>query len=91
MDSKSVTTEDVGRKGASDADQLEYANEQGFVILTHDRTDFEELAAEYFATGKKHCGIIILADNSPQEIARRILSILNDFTADEMKNQIIYI
>jgi predicted nuclease of predicted toxin-antitoxin system len=88
---KATTTHDAGRKGASDAEQLEYANEQGFVILTHDRTDFEKLAAEYFVSGKNHCGIIIIADNPPQEIARRMLSILNDFTADEMKNQIIYI
>ena len=88
---KAVTTQDVGRKGASDSEQLEYANRQGCTILTHDRVDFEELAAEYFATGKNHCGIVILADNSPQEIARRMISILNDFTADELINQIIYI
>ena len=86
-----ITTQDVGRKGASDPSQLQYAAERGYAILTHNRTDFEELAAEYFAAGKNHCGIVILADNSPQEIARRMISILNDFTADEMKNQIIYI
>ena len=88
---KAVTTQEVGRKGTSDPEQLQWATEQGYAILTHNRTDFEELAAEYFASGKIHCGIIILADNSPQEIARRMLSILNEFTADEMKNQIIYI
>ena len=88
---KAVTTQDVGRKGASDFAQLQYASEQGYAILTHDRTDFEELAAEYFASGTNHCGIVIVADNSPQAIARRMISILNDFTADEMTNQIIYI
>jgi predicted nuclease of predicted toxin-antitoxin system len=88
---KAVTTQDAGRKSASDSEQLEYASKQGCTILTHDRVDFEELAAEYFATGKNHCGIVILADNSPQEIARRMIAILNDFTADELINQIIYI
>ena len=88
---KAVTTQDVGRKGASDPDQLEYATEQGYAILTHDRTDFEELAAEYFTSGKNHCGIVVLADNSPHEIARRLLNILNNFTADEIENQIVYI
>ena len=88
---KAVTTQDVGRKGASDSEQLKYAVEQGYAVLTHDRFDFEELAAEYFAIGKNHCGIVILADNSPQEIAHRMIAVLNDFTADEMKNQIIYI
>ncbi len=88
---KALTTQDVGRKGASDSEQLEFASKEGYAILTHDRVDFEELAAEYFAMGKNHCGIVILADNSPQEIARRMISVLNDFTADEMINQIIYI
>jgi predicted nuclease of predicted toxin-antitoxin system len=88
---KAVTTQDVGRKGVSDSDQMEYAAKNGYAILTHDRADFEDLAAEYFASDKTHYGIVILADNSPQEISKRILDILNNFTADEMINQIIYI
>ncbi len=88
---KAETTRDVGRRGASDPAQLEYAAERDYAILTHNRTDFEQLATEYFASGRNHSGIVILADNSPQEIARRMISILNDFTADEMTNQIIYI
>ena len=88
---KALTTQDVGRKGASDAQQLEFASKEGYAILTHDRVDFEELAAEYFALNRNHCGIVILADNFPQEIARRMISVLNDLTADEMTNQIIYI
>ena len=88
---KALTTQDAGRKGTSDARQLEFASKEGYAILTHDRVDFEELAAEYFALGENHCGIVILADNSPQEIARRMIVILNAFTADKMTNQIIYI
>jgi predicted nuclease of predicted toxin-antitoxin system len=88
---KTVTTRDVERRGVSDPEQLRYASENGYAILTHNRVDFEELAKDYFASGKTHCGIIIAADNSPQEIARRLIDILNDFTADEMINQIIYI
>lgn len=88
---KAITAQEAGRKGASDSEQLKYASENGFAILTHDRVDFEELANEYFVSGRNHCGIIILADNSPQEISRRTIAVLNDLTADEMINQIIYI
>ena len=88
---KAVMTHEVERKGTSDSEQLKYASENGYAILTLNRTDFEELAKDYFNAGKYHYGIIIAADNSPQEIARRLISILNDFTADEMTNQIIYI
>ena len=88
---KAVTAQEAGRKGINDFEQLKYASENGFAIVTQDRIDFEELANEYFASGKNHCGIIISSDNSPQEISRRIITILNDLTADEMVNQIIYI
>jgi len=88
---KAVTMQEVGHRGTSDPEQLKYANDQGYAILTHNRVDFEELAKDCFASGKNHSGIIIAADNSPQEIARRLIAILNDLTADEMKNQIIYI
>lgn len=86
-----LTAQEAGLKGASDSDQLEFSSKDGRAILTCDRRDFEELASEYFATGKTHAGIIILSDNSPQEIARRTIAVLNNLTADEMRNQIIYI
>jgi predicted nuclease of predicted toxin-antitoxin system len=86
-----VTTDEVGRKGTSDPEQLEYAKENGLAIVSMNRVDFEKLAREYFETGKDHFGIFILADNSPQVIAQRLSDALDRNTADEIINQIIYI
>lgn len=86
-----VTTQEAGRKGTSDADQLTFAASQQWTLLTHNRNDFEELAQEYFAAGKSHSGIIIATRRVPHEIARRLLVILNHVTADEVINQIRYI
>ncbi len=86
-----ISTNEMGRKGKSDSQQLKYAVSKKCAIVTHNRVDFEELAKEYFADNKMHYGIIISVQRLPQEISARLLSILNDFTADEMKNQIIYI
>ncbi len=88
---QAVTTDEVGRKGKSDPQQLEYAVSRQIVIVTHNRLDFEELAQKYFAESQTHYGIIISVQRLPHEIAERLLKILNDFTADEMTNQIIYI
>ncbi len=88
---KSLTASKAGRKGKTDAEQLEYAAQNGFAILTHNRIDYEELARDYFANNKTHCGIIIAVRRPTHEIAERLLKVLNDFTSDEMKNQIIYI
>jgi hypothetical protein len=86
-----LTTRDAGRLSSSDREPLDYAIEQQKTLLTHNRYDFERLAQEYFAAGKSHCGIIIAVRRSPYETARRLLTILNRVTADEMKNQLRYI
>jgi hypothetical protein len=38
-----------------------------------------------------HYGVIIAVRRSPQEIAQRLLKILNQVTSDEMQNQVRYI
>ena len=88
---QAATTDELGRKGKSDSQQLEYAVSKQSVIVTHNRLDFEELAQRYFVESRTHYGIIISVQRLPHQIAEQLLKILNDFTADEMKNQIIYI
>ncbi len=86
-----TTARDVGQLSKSDQEQLAHAVTQRKALLTHNRTDFEKIAQEYFATGRTHNGIILSARRSPYEIARRLLLLLNHVTPDEMKNQVRYI
>ena len=86
-----TTTNDVGRKGESDPQQLEYAASRKFAIVTHNRIDFERLAQQYFDENRTHYGIIIAVQRLPGDVAKRLAEKLNDFTADELINQIIYI
>ncbi len=88
---QAISTNEVGRKGKSDPQQLEYAVSRNYTIVTHNRIDFEQLAQVYFFGNQTHYGIVIAVQRSPHEIAERLLKILNDYTADEMTNQIIYI
>ncbi len=88
---RATTTDETGRKGTSDAEQLKYCDENGLAILTMDRIDFEALAKQYFYSGWNHNGIIIVADNSPQIIAQRLGDFLDFNTADEIVNQVVYI
>lgn len=85
------TTQEAGRKEMDDDEQLAYAVSQQRTILTHNRDDFAALAQNYFAVGRKHYGIIIAVRRSPHQIVERLLVRLNQTTADEMENQIIYI
>ncbi|MDX2214754.1 MAG: DUF5615 family PIN-like protein [Oculatellaceae cyanobacterium bins.114] len=76
---------------ATDAAQLAYAVSQARTLVTHNRIDFEELIQSYFNSGQMHYGVIFAVRRSPQEIAQRLLAILNQVTAEEMQNQVRYI
>ncbi|HEX3270674.1 MAG TPA: DUF5615 family PIN-like protein [Ktedonobacterales bacterium] len=85
------TTQEAGRLGATDEQQLIHAASQHWTSLTHNRADFETLRQAFVASSREHSGIIIAARRSPYEIVRRLLLILNQVTADEMQNQLRYI
>lgn len=86
-----LTVSEARRKGVSDAEQLNFAAKEGYAILTHNRTDYEDLAKDYFVNNRQHFGVIIAVRRPPRDIAERLLNTINNFTADEMKNQVIYI
>ena len=86
-----TTTKDAGQLGNTDREQLNYATKNGNTLLTHNRRDFETLSKEFASSENDHCGIIIAARNTPHEIVRRLLFILNNVTVDEIENRIRYI
>ncbi|MDX2098596.1 MAG: DUF5615 family PIN-like protein [Leptolyngbyaceae cyanobacterium bins.59] len=86
-----ITARDAGQLHATDEEQLAYAVSQARTLTTHNRTDFEELVQNYFNLGQTHYGVIFAVRRPPQEIAQRLLAILNHITADEMQNQVRYI
>ena len=88
---EAVTTAEAGNLRKSDLEQLEYAAAQGMALVTHNRVDFESLAVRWLTDGKDHGGVIISVRRPAYEMARRLLAVLNDVTADEMQNQVRYI
>ena len=86
-----LTVTEAGKRGESDAEQLRFAADNGYAILTHNRVDFEKLARAYFEKAQSHGGIVIAVRRPANEVAAKLLNVLNAFTADEMANQIIYI
>lgn len=86
-----LTARDAGNLTASDEQQLAFAVQQQRTILTHNRGDFELLHQKYMTTGQHHYGIIIAIRRPVYVIARRLLSILNQVTADEMEDQLCFV
>ncbi len=85
------TTAEAGQLGRSDAEQLSYAAENKLTLVTHNRIHFEQLAADYFASSRKHAGVIIAVRRRDPELTRRLLKILNYVAADEIEDQVLYI
>jgi hypothetical protein len=86
-----LSTVQAGRLGTSDADQLSFASIQGRVLVTHNRRDFELLVQEYFAKGIRHAGLIIAVRRPPRDLTLRLLTALNQCTADEFVDQVFYL
>ena len=86
-----MTTQEADRIGSTDEEQLAFAASQGKTILTHNRADFEALAQRYYEQRRTHSGIIVAVRRHPKELARRLLILLNSYTADEIENQLRYI
>lgn len=86
-----ITTQDAKRLGVSDKEQLEYAIRKEKVLLTHNRLHFEKLHKEYLRENKEHYGIIITTRHNEYITLKRLLKILDNVSADEIKNQLRYI
>jgi hypothetical protein len=86
-----TTTVEAGQRGANDPQQLEYAILHGMTMVTHNRADFEELTRQYIAAGKSHAGIIIAVRRPAHDIARRLLALMDQVSAEEMVDQLRYI
>lgn len=87
-----LTVRDAGRLHLADEAQLAFAVQEERALVTHNRIDFELLHAQYLATQRRHFGIII-AKRRVQDyvVVRKLLSVLNSFSSEEMQNQLHYV
>lgn len=86
-----VTANEVGRKGRPDSEQLEFAISQGRALLTFNVVDYERLAIEYFQKNREHFGIIVSPQRDFRYLVRKVLKLLQERQAEDLKNQLIYL
>ena len=83
-----LNVRDANRCGFSDAEQLAYAVEEGRTLFSFNATDYTALHLEYLAQGQEHAGIIISKQVPISEAVRRLLVLLDQVSADEIRNQL---
>lgn len=87
-----LTTLDAHNLGSSDAVQLRYAAEHHWTLLTHNRIDYERLQVEGLRDQRPHAGILIANRRASDfDFARRIMTVLNRFTPEEIANHLLYL
>lgn len=87
-----TTVHDVHRFGMTDEQQLQYAVDIGAALVTHNRVDFERLAEQWRRQHRSHWGIIIGVQRPARIVADRLTEhILNVWTADEIRDQVLYL
>jgi hypothetical protein len=74
-----------------DAVQLIYAASQQRAILTFNVKDFVPLHELYIAEGREHWGIILSNQQPIGVLVRRLVRLLNAMSAEELRNQVIWL
>jgi len=86
-----LTTLEAGRQAATDADQIRFATEHGFAILSYNISHFPRLHHEVVGAGASHSGIIVATQDDPKSNLRALLSLISHFTAADLVDQLVYL
>jgi hypothetical protein len=84
----------AGTVGFSDENQLAFATNCRWTLLTFNRDDFTELSHLWHGTGREHAGIVISRQFSRHEIGellRQVCNLLETVSAPEMWNTVRYL
>ncbi len=85
-----TTTFDEGRSGRSDEEQLDFATDRGWVVVTHNKRHFGPLHARWVAARRSHAGIMLCKRRPPRDLANRISEVLSRFPPDELRGRLLF-
>jgi len=78
------TVQELDRDGFSDAEQLEFAQREGFILVSHDVNTLRGLANSRVLDGRRVGGVLLTAQTNPtREVAETILLIWGASEASE--------
>ena len=82
---------DIGMRRRGDPEQLNFAAERGWTLLTHNVKHFRQWHERWMAEGKEHAGIIVSRRMEIGRMLRALLNLLDQVSADEVRNQLLYL
>ena len=85
------STQEAETSEFTDEQQLAFAANQGWAILTYNRKDFSVLARRWQDAGRSHAGIILshqFSNRQTGELLRQVCRLLESVSAEEMWNTV---
>lgn len=80
---------EAGTIGLSDVEQLSFAADRDWTILTYNRKDFSVLARQWQDSGREHAGIVVSRQFSRRQVGelfRQVCALVETVSAEEMRN-----
>lgn len=86
------TVTELGRASSTDEQVLEFAREEGRIVVSHDVNTLRGLADERIADGRGVSGVLLTAQRNPtREVAETIHAIWGASEADEWVDRVVFI
>lgn len=82
---------EAGTLGLSDEEQLLFAADRGWTILTYNRRDFSVLAHQWMTLGRHHAGIVLSRQYNRRqlgELFNQVCTLMDNVSAEEMWNTV---
>jgi hypothetical protein len=86
-----ISTPEAGRLGESDESQLQWASDEGRVIVTFNVAHFVSRHTEWIGQGRHHAGVVVSSQRSIGDLSRRLLHLADMLDADAMKDRLEFL
>jgi hypothetical protein len=85
------STQEHGNEKCSDEEQLIFATNRNWSLLTYNIGDFSVLHQNRIARRKEHAGILLATQFNPAQTLRRLLNLLFLFAPSDLHHQCLFI
>lgn len=85
------STQECGNERLPDGEQLTFAADRGWTLLSYNTGDFYNLHGKWMKQGKAHAGVLLAAQFNPAQTLRRLLNLLFLTVPDDLHNRILFL
>lgn len=86
-----VVSTPAERLGESDESQLQWASDEGRVIVTFNVAHFVSMHTEWIGQGRHHAGVVVSFQRSIGDLSRRLLHLAGTLDTDAMKDRLEFL